>query len=267
MNSMQMEELKEKNIYASVVDTKDIQSIALNTLLKGKDGVSVIDANINDEKHLIITLSDKTKIDAGIIDTDKEIDYNVLQNLPKINDVEIKGNKSLQELGIQPEGNYVQDDNYVHTDNNFTNEEKSKLAELNNYNDTEIKQSIKNLEENKADKSELPDVSQFITKTTSDLINYYLKSETYSKEETDEKFNKIDPTMIYLPEYEMNLSEVLLALLESFNSAIDDLENRKENSDNKIQTISGSSDETQYPSAKAVYDLFNSIVNGEEVSY
>jgi hypothetical protein len=40
--------------------------------------------------------------------------------------------------------NFVKDANYVHTDNNFTLTEKQKLAGLENYNDTEIKQQIAN---------------------------------------------------------------------------------------------------------------------------
>ncbi len=41
----------------------------------------------------------------------------------------------------------------------------------------------------------------------------------------------------------------------------------KEDIGNKTTTITNISTDTQYPSAKAVYDLFNSIVNGDEVSY
>lgn len=36
---------------------------------------------------------------------------------------------------------------------------------------------------------------------------------------------------------------------------------------NKVTSITSSSTDTQYPSAKAVYTLFNSITNGNEVSY
>ena len=36
----------------------------------------------------------------------------------------------------------VHDVSYVHTDNNYTTEEKNKLAELNNYDDTDIKADI-----------------------------------------------------------------------------------------------------------------------------
>ena len=37
---------------------------------------------------------------------------------------------------------YVEDPNYVHTDNNYTNEEKGKLTNLENYDDTEIRASL-----------------------------------------------------------------------------------------------------------------------------
>jgi len=43
--------------------------------------------------------------------------------------------------------------------------------------------------------------------------------------------------------------------------------NNKENSSNKVSSISSTSTNDQYPSAKAVYDLFNSIINGDEVGY
>ena len=40
-----------------------------------------------------------------------------------------------------------------------------------------------------------------------------------------------------------------------------------ETANNKVTSISNASTNTQYPSAKAVYDLFNSIIDGDEVSY
>lgn len=64
-------------------------------------------------------------------------DYNKLKNLPQINGVELKGNVNSDDLHIDYNGltnkpqNLVQDANYVHTDNNFTNAEKSKLDNLN----------------------------------------------------------------------------------------------------------------------------------------
>ena len=43
---------------------------------------------------------------------------------------------------LSNDGNFVQDTNYVYTDNNFTTEEKEKLAGLTNYDDTAITKSI-----------------------------------------------------------------------------------------------------------------------------
>ena len=64
-------------------------------------------------------------------------DYSDLPNKPQINSVTLSGNKSLNDLGIQPAGNY-------------------------------------------ALKSEIPDVSNFITNTVNDLVNYTLKTNTGS---------------------------------------------------------------------------------------
>lgn len=121
-------------------------------------------------------------------------DYNILNNKPMINGVELLGNLSLEELGIQSKGNFIEDEDYTHTDNNFTNAEKDKLAGLENYDDTMIQQeltsvgeivdahdkdisniandidiineniqeqdeNINHLADTKADKSEIPDVS------------------------------------------------------------------------------------------------------------
>lgn len=41
----------------------------------------------------------------------------------------------------------------------------------------------------------------------------------------------------------------------------------KENTSNKVTSVTSSSTNTQYPSAKAVYELFNTIIDGDEVSY
>lgn len=43
--------------------------------------------------------------------------------------------------------------------------------------------------------------------------------------------------------------------------------NNKEDTSNKVTSISSSSTDTEYPSAKAVYDLFNSIVDADNVSF
>lgn len=75
-------------------------------------------------------------------------DYEDLDNLPKVNNVTLIGNKSLSDLGIQPAGNYALE-------------------------------------------SEIPDVSNFITNTVDNLVNYYKKSETFTKQEVNDLISAI----------------------------------------------------------------------------
>lgn len=66
-------------------------------------------------------------------------DYSVLDNKPSINDVELNGNKTLDELGIQAKGNYVVEQNgYSMVSDN----EIERLSHVDNYNDTEIREAI-----------------------------------------------------------------------------------------------------------------------------
>lgn len=74
--------------------------------------------------------------------------YNDSLDKPSINNVALIGNKSLDALGIQPEGNYALE-------------------------------------------SEIPDVSNFITNTVDNLVNYYKKSETFTKQEVNDLISAI----------------------------------------------------------------------------
>lgn len=89
-------------------------------------------------------------------------DYEELSNLPQINNVELIGNKSLSSLGIQPAGNYLTEE----TDPTVPSYVKSITQnDITNWN-------------NKADESDIPDVSNFATKTE-------LNNETTNRENTD----------------------------------------------------------------------------------
>lgn len=164
-------EINELNPTGSV-DTPNLSGALLPTGLDGKDGVSITNVEIIDN-HLIVYLSDGTEIDAGIVSGGGGTsNYNDLINQPQVNSVTLLGNKSLSDLGIQPKidsnnklpysnisdtptiptklsdlanDNYtVKDANYVHTDNNYTTLEKTKLSSLENYDDTQIKTDINN---------------------------------------------------------------------------------------------------------------------------
>lgn len=94
--------------------------------------------------------------------------YNDLKNKPSINNIELSGNKTLAELGYIP------------------------------YDDAELKQELNN-KQDKGDyalKKDIPDISSFITNSVNDLINYYLKNDTYSKAEVNTLVNNITKVTI-----------------------------------------------------------------------
>lgn len=70
---------------------------------------------------------------------------------------------------------------------------------------------------NKAEKDDIPDTSNFITNTVNDLVNYYKKSETYSKQEIDNKISLIPKFSIEIVSSlpTENISETTLYLLKS----------------------------------------------------
>ena len=89
----------------------------------------------NDISPLLFTTAFKLSAEINGVQRVEKIvnDYNILDNKPQINNVELTGNKTLDELNIQPKGDYVIDSNYVHTDNNYSDDDKTKLDGLSNY--------------------------------------------------------------------------------------------------------------------------------------
>ena len=67
--------------------------------------------------------------------------------------------------------NIVTDENYHHTDENYTSDEKEKLARLENYDDTQIR--------------------QMIAETSGNFVNYYQKKDSYSKLQVDNMLQAI----------------------------------------------------------------------------
>ena len=123
----------------------------------GPTGATGLDAKINGVNTLTIEAGTNITLDQeGNILTINSTggggggtsDYTDLTNKPKINNVELVGNKSLNDLGIQPAGNYALE-------------------------------------------SDIPDVSNFITNSVNNLLNYYLKSETYTKQEVNNLIGQI----------------------------------------------------------------------------
>lgn len=138
----------------------------------------IIEINIQDD--------DTIEIDEGAV---VNFDYSVLTNKPKINNVELNGNKDLHDLGIQAEGNYVEvETGKGLSTNDFTDTYKDNVESNTSARHTHSNKSVLdgisstdvNNWNNKAETSDIPDVSNFIDKNVNNLVNYTLKTNTGS---------------------------------------------------------------------------------------
>ena len=125
--------------------------------------------------------------------------------------------------------------------NDFTNTLKTKLDNIENNAQVNKIETIKvnNVTQTISSKSvnisvptktsDISNDSGYITKDVNNLTNYYKKTETYTQAETN--------TLL----------------------------NAKENTSNKVTSLSSSSTDTQYPSAKCVYDLIGDIESALQI--
>lgn len=75
---------------------------------------------------------------------------------------------------LENDSNFVSDANYVHTDNNYTEEEKTKLGSLANYDDTIIKEQIAE-KQNKLSKEQLDNITAVTNKIDQSQVGNGLK--------------------------------------------------------------------------------------------
>lgn len=158
--------------------------------------------------------------------------YNDLNNLPTVNEVEIKGDLTLDDLGIQPKGNYaLKDDIPAPYDDTQIKENIKELSEkvdsFETYDDTEIKKEIQDVN-NKVDsiqeyddtviKQDIKDL-QDNTGTSIDLSinndNYVMtldlknsNGEVLSSKEVDLPLE----TMVVNAQYDSETKEIILTL-------------------------------------------------------
>lgn len=130
---------------------------------------------------------------------------------------------------------FVSDANYVHTDTNYTSLEKQKLGNIEDDAQVNILNWIKRnglylpIHDKSVDiqvpenVSELENNAGYITKIVDDLMNYYNKSETYTRIEVNQMINAIDTLkfeiVVALPTE--NISETTIYLVEKHGSVND----------------------------------------------
>ena len=135
-------------------------------------------------------------------------DYDELDNQPQINGHTLEGNKTGEQLGLQDK---INDLNTIRSGATkgataVQPEDLARIATTGSYNDSLDKPSVNNValignisldalgiqpKGNYALESEIPDVSNFITNTVDNLVNYYKKSETFTKQEVNDLISAI----------------------------------------------------------------------------
>lgn len=158
-----------------VDDNESINNIALNNLLKGEPGKDGEPGTTN---------------------------YNEQENKPKINGVELVSNKTSEELGINIPTKLSQltnDKDFIDktyhdstkvdkeegkglSSNDFTNEEKEKLSNLENYDDTQVKQNINLINEKiptqATNSNQLAD-KDFVNSSLNSITAFYITKNAY----------------------------------------------------------------------------------------
>ena len=185
----------------------------INYGTRGRDGVGITDVVVNEDNTLTFHFSDGTEQTTSPILIDgSATNYESLGNLPRINSIEIKGNKTLEDYGLDLSNYY----NKLEIDNKIDNINIPETDLSNYYNkqetDNQIDTKISQIDlTDYARKNEIPSsVSQLTndrnyatesyvaTKISEaqlgegnvDLSNYYTKSETNNQ--IDTKISQID---------------------------------------------------------------------------
>lgn len=142
-------------------------------------------------------------------------DYKNIKNKPKINGVELDGNKTLEELGIQgaEEGKGL-------STNDFDDTYKKKLDGLENYDDTAIKDDLKN----KVDKEEGKGLStnDFTTALKTKLEGLSNYDDTKIKEDISKKVDKEEGKGLSTNDFDNAYKEKLDELENYDDTAITD---------------------------------------------
>lgn len=102
----------------------------------------------------------------------------------------------------------------------------------------ELENDVDNLYDIKADRTEIPDVSEFVKKTTDDLVNYYKKDETYNQTEVNQLIGAIKTvSMKVLPSKPETGEANVIYLIPSPNQTIDNIYDEWIYVDNKWELI------------------------------
>lgn len=288
-------------LYLPIFDTLMQQ---VNTAITETNNLNITATKTGGVATVTITNKDGTQSSVNIYDGSGggTGDYSDLTNKPTINSVELSGNKTSSDLGLQPAGNYITEE----SDPVFLASPAGEItsSDISNWN-------------SKADLADIPDTSDFITEDVDSLTNYTKTSDLTSdliddtsstnkfvtssdkstwnakydkpvggipktdlSSEVQTSLGKADTAIqdisgkqdVLIPGSNITITEenVISATDTTYNIATSEVAGLMSTADkskldsitvanlelntNKTTSMSSSSTDTQYPSAKCVYD-------------
>lgn len=179
-----------------------------NNGTNGLDGIGITNATINPNGELVLSFSDGNDVNLGNVkgakgeqglkgekgDKGDRGEQGIKGEKGERGDQGIKGDpgkdyvltdEDMQKISalvavptktseLENDSNFVSDENYIHTDSNFTSEEKKKLGTLANYDDTAIKKQIAE-KQGKLTQSQLKNISAVPNKIDQSQVGNGLK--------------------------------------------------------------------------------------------
>lgn len=137
-----------ENLDIDVTKTDDISTVTITKKDGSTKSVEIKDAKINGHNTIEIIEGKNIKLEqkgnqlkissiggGGGSSEGGTYDYNELDNKPKINNVELNGNKSLNDLGIQPVGNYLTEETDPTVPSHVKNITQANITSWNNKSD------------------------------------------------------------------------------------------------------------------------------------
>lgn len=201
---------------------------------------------------------DDTEIKQRISNAEDDIDN--LETTVARHTTEIAEKQPIGDYALRSEipnlDGYVKDLSYVHTDNNYTTAEKNKLANLNNYDDTEIIQEIIELNNSKQN---IIDNSHKLSSDLVDDSNNGNKFVTTSEKQTwNSKYEKPSGG---IPKTDLESAvQISLGKADTALQSHQDISG-KEDKTNKTTTIDTSNPSNdKYPSESAIVSYVNDII-------
>lgn len=232
-------------------EEEDYLLISLSDILKGQDGFSPI-AHVEEiENGARITITDKEGTTIAEIFNGKD---GIDGKDATINGVSTLNLVAGENIILEQEGSTLNinskmyDDTLIQTNietlEDIVGEHDRDIINISNEivsiqeENEEMLENINHLDDTKADRDDIPDVSGFVTKTVNDLTNYYLKTETYTKAEVNQLVGAIKTiSMKIVPERPQTGETNIIYLVPSSKATTENIYDEYVYIDNKWEII------------------------------